>query len=365
MKIVTVVGARPQFIKFAAVRRAVEAHNLSSSRPIHDVLIHTGQHYDANMSDVFFQQLGISKPDYHFEVGGTTHGAMTGKMLEQIEGVLIKERPDWVVIYGDTNSTMAGALTAAKMCIPLAHVEAGLRSFNRKMPEEINRIVADHCSNMLLTTHSGPTEQLLREGVSIDRICEVGDVMCDIARSYRERGCQGESWLKKSGLRPGDYVLVTIHRASNTDDPVRLQWIMDSLAEIANECLVVFPVHPRTRIAMERLPKSGALPTNFKLIDPVGYLEMLALENGAKLIITDSGGVQKEAYFCQVPCLIMRHETEWTELVEYGYSRLIGNDSESLLSACNEMLSKKFDWATNLYGDGQAAQKIIHALTKA
>lgn len=365
MKIVTVVGARPQFIKFAAIRRAVDTHNASSPQPIHDILIHTGQHYDANMSDVFFQQLGISKPDYHFEVGGTTHGVMTGKMLEQIEGVLIKERPDWVVIYGDTNSTLAGALTAAKLCIPLAHVEAGLRSFNRKMPEEINRIVADHCSNMLLTTHSGPTEQLLREGIGIDRIREVGDVMCDVARSYRERGSQGETWLKKLGLRPGDYVLVTIHRASNTDDPVRLQWIMDSLAEIAQECPVVFPVHPRTRQALDRLSHSRELPTSVKLIDPVGYLEMLALENGATLIVTDSGGVQKEAYFCQVPCLIVRDETEWTELVEYGYSRLVGNESESFLPAFHEMLSKKFDWSTNLYGDGQAAHKIIHALASA
>lgn len=351
LKFITIVGARPQFIKVAAVRRAIDAHN-ASQHPIkvQDILIHTGQHYDDNMSEIFFQELGLPAPNYQFNSGGLSHGAMTGRMLEQIERVLMDQKPHWVLVYGDTNSTLAGALAAAKLSISLAHVEAGLRSFNRRMPEEINRIVADHCADLLFTTHASATQQLLKEGISQDKIVEVGDVMCDIAKRYRKETSQG------------DYVLVTVHRASNTDDPVRLQEIMLALTVIAEQVPVIFPVHPRTRHALQRLPSGEPKHPKLRLIEPVGYLEMLELESAARLIITDSGGVQKEAYFCHVPSLILRRETEWTELVDHGYAQLVDGHSDSIVEAFKTMSRRTHEWNTAFYGNGNSSHNIVQTL---
>lgn len=350
MKVAGIVGARPQFIKAAALHHANQE---GSHAPFDYFLIHTGQHYDANMSALFFEELSLPPPRYHFEAVGTTHGAMTGRMLEQLEKVLIEERPDWVVVFGDTNSTLAGALAACKLSIPVAHVEAGLRSFNRAMPEEINRIVADHCSDLLLTTHATPTQQLLSEGVPQEKICEVGDVMCDIARLY---GRQEE----KNKSDP--YLLATIHRAGNTDDPERLRQILQGLRKIAHDIPVVFPVHPRTRQAIMRLGDESWKTAALKLIEPVGYLEMLRLEMGAHLILTDSGGVQKEAYFCRVPCLIVRQETEWIELVQAGYSRLVEADASAIYQAYRTMDHSQWEWESALYGDGYAGRRILEVL---
>lgn len=363
MKVATVVGARPQFVKVAAVRRAISSHNQSSPGfQIQDCLIHTGQHYDDNMSLIFFEELGIAPPDYHLNIGGLSHGAMTGRMLEHLENVLVDEKPDWVLVYGDTNTTLAGALAAAKLHIPVAHVEAGLRSFNRQMPEEINRIVADHCSDLLLTTHSRATEQLLLEGIPKTKIREVGDVMCDIAQFHHECCSENTTLLETMGLTKGQYVLVTIHRASNTDDPHRLREIMNGLALIADQMPVVFAVHPRTRHALDRLSDGVQSHAQLKLIDPLGYLEMLTLELGARVIVTDSGGVQKEAYFCHVPCLVLRDETEWTELVKHGYARLVQGEPNAILEAFKELLTQNLEWKTALYGSGDASQKIVQAL---
>lgn len=369
MKIVTIVGARPQFIKVAALSRALRAHRSVHPRAyIKDVLVHTGQHYDANMSAIFFEQLGISEPDYHFHVGGTSHGAMTGKMLEQIEGVLLQEKPDWVLVYGDTNSTLAGALAAAKLNIPVAHVEAGLRSFNRQMPEEINRIVSDHCANILFTTHAAATAQLLKEGIHPDKIHEVGDVMCDIARTYsREEGTWGKDILSSLGVTAKQYILATIHRPVNTDDPDRLAEILQGLKTLAAEIPIIFPIHPRTRHAMQKLAGGGedaCIHPQLHFIDPVGYLEMLALERGAKVIITDSGGVQKEAYFCHVPCLILREETEWVELVQHGYSQLVESRAAAIVNAYRQLIAQPMNWNADLYGAGDASQKILNVLIK-
>lgn len=362
MKIVTVVGARPQFIKAAALSRALRLHRETNpAKPIENVLVHTGQHYDANMSDVFFQQLGISAPNWHFEVGGSSHGAMTGKMLEQIESMLMQEKPDWVLVYGDTNSTLAGALAAAKLNIPVAHVEAGLRSFNRAMPEEINRILSDHCANLLFTTHDTATAQLVKEGIPRDKIHEVGDVMCDVARAFSHEEAHGKEILMTLGTTAKQYILATVHRPVNTDDPARLKEILQGLNRLAEELTVIFPVHPRTRHAMQKL--DGVLMhSQLRLIDPTGYLEMLALERGAQAIITDSGGVQKEAYFCHVPCLILREETEWVELVEQGYGLLVESRADAIVEAYHRLAQRTFNWHTDLYGAGDASNKILNIL---
>lgn len=362
MKIVTIVGARPQFIKAAAVTRAIGRWNAENPEPpVDEVLVHTGQHFDEAMSSVFFEELELRQPDHNLHIAGGSHGQMTGRMLAAVEEVLLDERPDWVVTYGDTNSTLAGALAAVKLHIPTAHVEAGLRSWNRAMPEEINRLVADGVSDVLFTPTDSATRNLLGEGVPQHCIHQVGDVMFDAVVHYRQRALVGKSVLAELGLEPDKYILATIHRAENTDDPVRLKGIMDGLAMLTDGARVVLPLHPRTRKALEATGLMSAVDERVALIEPVGYLEMLQLETAALLVATDSGGVQKEAYFVGTPCLTLRDETEWVELVDLGVNRLVGAEPERIAAGATEVL-KESPTAAPVYGAGDAADQLVAVL---
>lgn len=359
MKIATIVGARPQFIKAATLSRTIA---LKKNSEVKEILIHTGQHYDDNMSAVFFNEMELAQPNYFLGIGSGNHGAMTGRMLEAIEEVLSKEKPDWVLVYGDTNSTLAGALAAAKMHIPIAHVEAGLRSFNQKMPEEINRILADHCSTLLFTPTENATLQLHKEGISSHKIIEVGDVMYEAALHYRKKAYAESTILKRNELQTKKYALATIHRAENTDTPKRLEGIVAGLCKIAEKTPLVWPVHPRTRNSLKQQALLNHLSPSIKLIEPVGYLDMLNLETNAEIILTDSGGVQKEAYFFKVPCITLREETEWTELVHHGFNRLTAANAKDICQSYEEALNSPVQWNTSLYGDGNAAQQILQTL---
>ena len=318
MKVATIVGARPQFIKCAPVSRKLRESAA-------EVLIHTGQHYDSNMSELFFHDLEIPEPDYNLGVGSGTHGEQSGEMLKQIEKVLLKEKPDYVLVFGDTNSTLAGALAAAKLCIPVAHVEAGLRSFNRRMPEEINRVVTDHLSSLLFCPTETSVNNLAREGIT-EGVHLVGDVMYDALLLNSRRAEEKSKILEALRLQPKSYFLATVHRAENTDDPRRLAAIVKAFEMISDIFTVVWPVHPRTRKVLESygLRKNGQ---SFSILDPVSYLDMLCLEKDAKGILTDSGGVQKEAYWLKVPCITLREESEWIETLQYGleHSGLYGS----------------------------------------
>ncbi|MBN1136381.1 MAG: UDP-N-acetylglucosamine 2-epimerase (non-hydrolyzing) [Anaerolineae bacterium] len=351
MKVVSIVGARPQFIKAAPVSRALR-------QVIHEVLVHTGQHYDYDMSAIFFDQLQIPPPDYNLEVGSGSHGWQTGTMLIRIEEVLLKEQPDWVLVYGDTNSTLAGALAAVKLHIPLAHVEAGLRSFNREMPEEYNRVLADHAADLLLCPTQTAMDHLAREGVTRG-VHLVGDVMYDAVLYNIALAEQRSDPLARLGLAPGGYALATIHRPSNTDNPTQLQAILTTLQALAADYPVVFPVHPRTRQKLSEFPASYT--PNLQLVEPVGYLDMLLLERHARLILTDSGGVQKEAYFFAVPCLTLRRETEWVETIDTGWNRLVGGDLASVVQLARDF--KPTGSPPPLFGDGHAAERITTLLT--
>lgn len=354
MKILTVIGARPQFIKAASVSRAVAELGSMS-----EILLHTGQHYDPNMSDVFFAELGIPTPKYHLGIGSGQHGAQTGRMLEAIEGVLLVEQPDWVLVYGDTNSTLAGALAAAKLHISVAHVEAGLRSFNRQMPEEINRVLTDHASEVLFAPTEAAVGNLVREGIERHKIHQVGDVMFDAALYYAARAAESSNILERLSLEAKSYVLATIHRAENTDSPERLRAIFAGLSEVAGVLPVVLPLHPRTRRYLAELAIDAS---RLRLLDPVGYLDMVMLEKHARLIATDSGGVQKEAYFYRVPCVTLRTETEWVELVEQGWNRLVPPLSEASISQAILQNLDAQGAEIALYGEGKAAGQIVEAL---
>jgi UDP-GlcNAc3NAcA epimerase len=358
-KIVTVVGARPQFIKAAAISRAIRRHNADSGAPIREVLVHTGQHFDRNMSEAFFGELDLPEPDFNLEIAGLPHGAMTGRMLERLESVLQEEVPDLVLIYGDTNSTRAGALAASKLHIPVAHVEAGLRSFNMRMPEEINRVLADRVSTYLLCPTTQAVDNLHQEGVT-NGVHLVGDVMYDVTLYYRGKAASNID-LGRWGVQPGAYVLATIHRAENTDDTERLAAIFSALGEIARECPVVLPLHPRTRNLIRNLGKEDWL-RNLTVLEPVSYLEMLRLEMSARAIVTDSGGVQKEAFFHGVPCITVRDETEWVETVELGWNELVGADLARILAAFTDRKERSRRDTEHPYGDGDAAGKILDVL---
>lgn len=415
MKIISIVGARPQFIKAAVVSKA-----LRSREGVKEIIVHTGQHYDENMSQVFFEEMEIPPPDYYLGVGSGPHGQQTGRMLERIEEVLLKEKPDWVLVYGDTNSTLAGALGAAKVHIPVAHVEAGLRSFNRRMPEEINRVLTDHLAELLFAPTETAVENLLREGIAAEKIHLVGDVMYDAALYYGAIAEKKSSILNKLGLKPREYILATVHRAENTDDPARLEAIFGGLQLAAAESglRVVIPLHPRTKAALGERRVSGvsgilgtactarggeqrgggkhcgllagvfedaawdkeqeskaertAFLGNLLVIEPVGYLDMLMLEKNARLIATDSGGVQKEAFFFRVPCVTLREETEWVELVKEGWNQLVPpTDAATVAQEIQFALRKrsgrgreeslavqKGESDDGLYGSGRAAEKI-------
>lgn len=353
--IATIVGARPQFIKVAPVSKALVA-----TGAIREILIHTGQHHDAIMSDVFFDELGIAPPDHHLDVHGGGHGAMTGAMLQKLEPVLEALKPDRVLIYGDTNSTLAGALTAAKLHIPIAHVEAGLRSFNRAMPEEINRIVADQLSDVLFASTPAAVANLQREGVASERISQVGDVMYDAALQFADIAVRRNGLLHKLGIVPKRYILATIHRAENTDDPARLAAIVSALETVTAKLPVILPLHPRTHT---RMKAAGLAFHKVQPIPPVGYLDMVSLESQAALIATDSGGVQKEAFFYKIPCVTLRDETEWVELVELGWNRLASPMNDDLAAVIRNALGSKGRDAQP-YGDGNAAQAIAAVLAR-
>jgi len=360
LRLLTVVGARPQFIKAATVSRAIREHNIAHpERSVREVLLHTGQHYDENMSQVFFDELEIPQPDYNLGVGSLSHGAQTGRMLEHTEEVLLKEKPDWVLVYGDTNSTLAGALAAAKLHIPVAHVEAGLRSFNHRMPEEINRVLTDHLSTLLFCPTQTAVDNLAREGV-LKGVELVGDVMYDAALYYAAKAEAHSSIMDRLGLCSKGYMLATLHRAENTDDPFRLRAIVEGLGAVAQHMPVVIPLHPRTRAALEREGLLARVTETCQLIQPLGYLDMVLLEKNARLIATDSGGVQKEAYFYGVPCMTLREETEWVETVEAGWNVLVGADSERIASVALSFATPPARPA--LYGDGSAAKRCVAIL---
>jgi UDP-GlcNAc3NAcA epimerase len=359
LKIITIVGARPQFVKAATVSRAIMEHNKANpSNIIEELIVHTGQHYDANMSDVFFDEMEIPKPVYSLGVGGGTHGAMTGRQLEKIEEVLIKEKPDYVLVYGDTNSTLAGALAAVKLHIPVVHVEAGLRSFNMQMPEEINRILTDQVSNILFCPTETAIANLKNEGFDNKncQVINVGDVMYDAALYYSTKSRKPATvHLDK------EFALVTIHRADNTESVERLTSIVAALNEINETTPVICPIHPRSKqliLSLENKPK-------FMLIDPVSYFEMIWLLQNCSLVITDSGGLQKEAYFFKKPCITMRDQTEWVELIEAGVNQLVGASQSLIVEKSVEVKKLICDtslFTKEIYGAGNAANKIIESL---
>ena len=353
-KIVTVVGARPQFVKAAAVSRALTGR-------FDERLVHTGQHYDANMSAIFFQEMGIPQPHYQLGIGGCTQGAMTGRMIEGIEALLEEERPAWLLIFGDTNSTLAAAIAAVKMQIPVAHVEAGLRSFNKRMPEEVNRIVADHCADLLFTPTAAATAQLQREGIAPDAICEVGDVMYDTLLHYRSQA--RAAILESAGVAGKQYALATIHRAESRSSRALLEELFAGLICVAHEQMpVVVPLHPATRGALEDAGLYAEVADRLTILEPIGYLDMIALLSHAALVLTDSGGLQKEAFFCSVPCVTLRSETEWVELVAGGYTRLPPLERNAIAAAAARATCEELDWSVRPYGDGDATEKIVDAL---
>jgi UDP-GlcNAc3NAcA epimerase len=364
MKIATIIGARPQFIKAAMVNRAVQKHNIESKSPaVTEIIVHTGQHYDDNMSAAFFRELKIPNPALNLGIGSGLHGQQTGQMLIRIEEVLLSENPDWVIVYGDTNSTLAGALAGAKLKIPIAHVEAGLRSFNREMPEEYNRVLTDHCSDLLFCPTQTAIQNLKHEGIT-KGVYWVGDVMCDSVLHNIKLAEKNSRILEKLGLKPKDYALATIHRAENTDEPKKLESIFCALDQIAqNGWHVIVPLHPRTR---KKLNDSGTCPLdNLVLIDPVPYLDMLHLEKQAKVILTDSGGVQKEAFWFEIPCVTLRNETEWVETVETGWNYLAGTDKQSIIRAFNAASNFELNIPPQLFGDGNAGNLILQYLISA
>lgn len=361
MKLITVVGARPQFIKAAAVSNAIHACS-SGKSPIVEKILHTGQHYDAAMSDQFFSELGIPEPAFHLGIGGGTHGSNTGRMLEEIEGVLLKERPDALLVYGDTDSTLAGALAASKLKIPVVHVEAGLRSFNRHQPEEQNRVLTDHLAEICFAPTDIAVEHLHSEGIPQERIVRTGDVMADVARIFGEQSVASSAEiLNELNIPDAPFILSTIHRAENTDDHQSLESILKALGEAALP--VVLPLHPRTSARIDEYNLTHLLEP-LHVTEPLGFLAMVLLERLAVLVVTDSGGVQKEAFFQGTPCVTVRSETEWVELVECGWNLLSNpTDSAAIISSINDQLMFDISQARpSLYGDGYAADAIVARL---
>ena len=350
-KIVTILGARPQFVKAAVLSRVIAEHN-----QIEEVVVHTGQHYDANMSTVFFEEMQIPKPKYNLNINGLSHGAMTGQMLEKIEEVLVTEKPEAVVVYGDTNSTIAGALAAKKMDIKVVHIEAGLRSFNTQMPEEINRILTDRISNLLLCPTETAIHNLKNEGFDNfdSKVVKCGDIMKDAVEFYSKISAEKSSVISDLNLTKDNFVLATIHRQENTDDLEKLKAIFEGLEEIHKEYEVVLTLHPRTRGIL----KQNNLDYNITMIDPVGYFDMLELLKSCKMVVSDSGGLQKEAYFNGKHCVIAREETEWVELVTHNFAEIGGSDKDKLVKAFNRFKNSDADFSMNLYG--KAVGERIH-----
>lgn len=356
MKILTVIGARPQFVKAAALNREFAKHS-----DIEEILVHTGQHFDANMSDIFFDEMEIPKPKYNLDINSVGHGAMTGRMLEGIEEILLKEKPDLLLVYGDTNSTIAGALAAKKLHIKVAHVEAGLRSFNMEMPEEVNRILTDRISDYLLCPTQTAVDNLMKEGYkNINTIIEkTGDVMQDAANFYAQKSEQKSTIVKEINLNK--YILTTLHRAENTDDKERLSNIVEALNEIHQTiCPIVLPLHPRTKKKLE----SFKLELKVKIINPVGYFDMIELIKNSSLVMSDSGGLQKEAFFFKKNCVTMRDQTEWVELITADVNVLVGANKNQIIQQSKKMLNKISDFTLDLYGNGMASKNIAETIIK-
>nr|WP_288009574.1 UDP-N-acetylglucosamine 2-epimerase (non-hydrolyzing) [Kyrpidia sp.] len=357
MKIVTVIGTRPQFVKASVVSLALSQENW-----VTELLVETGQHYDRNMSTLFFEQLRLPSPRYYLNVGSHSHGVQTALMLKGVETVLVEEKPDLVLVYGDTNSTLAGSLAAAKLNIPVAHVEAGLRSFNRRMPEEINRVLTDHMSELLFAPTINAVENLKKEGVMEKNIFFTGDVMYDAALYFGSQAETMSTILQETRVRPKEFALITVHRAENTDDREKLGSICRGLARIAKTIPVIWPLHPRTRKALIQWNFFEFIEKHVKIIPPVGYLDMVMLEKHALAIVTDSGGVQKEAFFHRVPCVTLRTETEWPELVELGWNRIVPPDDPSLIETEVQRALGISGMDAQPYGDGQAAHKVVSVI---
>jgi len=370
MKIVTVIGARPQIIKAAALSRAIKEH---FKKEVDEVIVHTGQHYDDNMSQVFFDELGIPQPDYNLGVGSASHGVQTARMIEGIEEILLKEKPDYLVLYGDTNSTLAGAIAASKIHVPIVHIEAGLRSFNKSMPEEINRICCDHCSTLLFSPTSTGFKNLINEGFNPDNkrrftidnagIYHCGDVMYDNSKHFANIADKKSQILDKEGLKGTDYILCTIHRDNNTDKPERLNAIFKALLKISESKMVVLPLHPRTsKLLNTNLEKDLydkiTNSKNIRILPPASFLDMIVLERHAQMVVTDSGGVQKEAFFFQKPCLILRSETEWKEIVECGAAVITDADEQKIIDSFNNFVENPPHKFPEIFGDGKAAEFI-------
>jgi len=374
MKIVSVIGARPQIIKAAALSRAIR-NNYSDK--IKEVIVHTGQHYDENMSQVFFDELGIPKPDFNLNVGSSTHGIQTARMIEGIEGILLDEKPDYLVVYGDTNSTLAAAVAASKIHVPIVHIEAGLRSFNKSMPEEINRIMCDHASTLLFSPTKTGFDNLVKEGFKSDAIkpftadnpaiFHCGDVMFDNSLYFKKIALEKSNVLKDNNLEKGKFILGTIHRDNNTDQAERLNAIFSSLLRISENDIIVLPLHPRTSKLLDKnlsneLFKKLQSTDRIKLIPPVSFLDMIALESNCKMVITDSGGVQKESYFFKKPCIILRPETEWKEIVEVGAAAIADASKERIINAYNQFNMKDLGGYPSIFGDGKAAEFICKTM---
>ena len=387
MKIVTIVGARPQIIKAAALSRAIKSHR---DRQIEEIIVHTGQHYDENMSQVFFDELGIPRPDYNLHVGSASHGVQTARMTEGIEAILIKEQPDFIVLYGDTNSTLAGAIAAAKIHVPIVHIEAGLRSFNKAMPEEINRIVCDHCSTLLFTPTLAGLENLKREGFQVDegdtsalrqaqgptatiptinnpKVYHCGDIMYDNSLHFSSIAETKTDIINRLGLGEKPFILATIHRDINTDHKERLSAIFEAIIRLSEEMRVVLPLHPRTAKLLktnldEQQQSRISNEANISIIPPASFLEMTALERHARLVVTDSGGVQKEAYFFKKPCIILRPETEWVEIVNTGNAILADADESRIWQAWQQFRGNTTATFPEIFGDGHAAEFILEKI---
>lgn len=352
MKIHTVIGARPQFIKASAVSKAIQ-----ESSKLSETIIHTGQHFDKNMSDIFFSEMNIPEPMINLDLGSLSHGAMTGRQLEKLEDIFSKESPDLVLVYGDTNSTLSASLAAAKIHIPVAHIEAGLRSFNKKMPEEINRIISDHLSDFLFVPSEEAKKNLVNEGIDEVKIHNVGDVMFDATKIFSDLSEKRSNILSELKISPKQYILSTIHRPENTDHPQRLKNIFEAFNESQREFII--PLHPRTKKII--MAENIAIGEKIKIIDPVGYLDMISLQKNANLIASDSGGIQKEAFFYKVPCITLRDETEWVETVEAGMNKIVSADKNKILKALSldEFSDVKHN---NPYGDGNSSNKIVKIL---
>ncbi len=353
-KILTIVGARPQFVKAAALSRAIKNSGLK------EILVHTGQHFDENMAEIFFRQMEIPQPNYNLGINSLSHGAMTGRMLEEIEKVIIAEKPSVVVVFGDTNSTLAGALAAAKLHVPVAHIEAGLRSFNMKMPEEINRILTDRISTYLFCPTEVAIKNLEKEGfANFDiSILNTGDVMYDVALYYSRFSSDKSTVIQRLYLDRKPFVLATLHRQENTDDLERLKSIISALNQLSENFEIVLPLHPRTQKILEK----EKIATDFVPIEPVGYFDMIEMLKKCSFVMTDSGGLQKEAFFFEKRCLVTRDETEWTELVDLNYNVLVGACEKNILESANKIVTEKVEFTQKPYGDGSAAEKIVSFL---